>query len=147
MSITRREFLETAVLGSVAAGMSVASHGGMPARLLGKTGARVSILAMGCGSRFLMYKEEDKALEALKRALDLGVTYLDTSDDYGSDHLSEERIGKVLKGRRPSLFLATKISNRDGSQTGSHRRREPQALAGGADRPSAYPQPARPRRS
>jgi predicted aldo/keto reductase-like oxidoreductase len=117
MSITRREFLETAMLGSVAVGMDLVPHGGMPTRILGKTGARVSILAMGCGSRFLRYKEEDKALEALEHALDLGVTYLDTSDDYGSDHLSEERIGKVLKGRRPSLFLATKVTSRDGSQT------------------------------
>ena len=49
---------------------------------------------MGGGSRFLMYKEEDKALEALNRAFDLGITYMDTAFGYGNG-LSEERVGKV----------------------------------------------------
>ena len=42
---------------------------GMPMRTLGKTGARVSILAFGSGSRFLAYKEEDKALAAMSSAI------------------------------------------------------------------------------
>jgi len=53
--------------------------------VLGRTGARVSILAMGTGSRFLTYKEEDKAIEAVQRALDLGITYIDSADDYGKE--------------------------------------------------------------
>ncbi len=71
--------------------------GRLPTRVLGKTGVRVSILAMGGGSRFLMYKEEDKALEALNRAFDLGITYMDTAFGYGNG-LSEERVGKVDEG-------------------------------------------------
>jgi len=88
----------------------------MPARVLGKTGARVSILAFGCGSRFLKY-DEDQAAEALTRALDSGINYLDTADDYGKNHLSEQRVGKTLKGRRQGIFLATKLSSRDGEQS------------------------------
>ena len=61
---------------------------------------KVPILAFGCGSRFLMYEDEDKALEALNRAIDLGVTYLDTAYAYG-DGKSETRVGKVMAARRP----------------------------------------------
>ena len=112
MSISRREFLETAAAGSLAAGSLMAdSSAGMPTRVLGKTGARVSILAMGGGSRFLQY-EEDQAAEAVHKALDLGVTYIDTCDDYGKDHLSERRIGAAIKGRRDRIFLATKVTTR-----------------------------------
>jgi len=84
--------------------------------VLGKTGARVSILAMGGGSRFLMYRQDDQAVEAVHKALDLGITYIDTADDY-SNHLSERRIGMGLKGRRNGVFLATKLTNRDGAQS------------------------------
>ena len=65
MSISRREFLETTALSGIAmtaAGAEVDKKTGMPMRVLGKTGARVSILAFGSGSRWLAYKEEDKAL-------------------------------------------------------------------------------------
>lgn len=115
MSLSRREFIAaTAAAGSLTAR---ASEGQMPTRVLGKTGARVSILAFGAGSRFLSYKDEDQALAAATKALDSGITYVDTSDDYGRDHLSEQRIGKVLRGRRDSVFLATKLSNRDGGES------------------------------
>src|SRR5438105_12949254 len=85
----------------------------LPHRVLGRTGASVSILAFGCGSRFLMYAEEDKALEALNRALDLGITYLDTAFAYGNG-LSETRVGKVMATRRREVFLATKVPERNG---------------------------------
>lgn len=117
MGISRREFLEVSALGSIAAtSLSAAGKSEIPTRVLGKTGARVSILAMGGGSRFLMYKEEDEALAAAQRALDLGITYIDSSDDYGKNHLSEQRIGKALKGRRKGVFVATKLSNRNGDE-------------------------------
>uniref|UniRef100_Q022Y6 Aldo/keto reductase n=1 Tax=Solibacter usitatus (strain Ellin6076) TaxID=234267 RepID=Q022Y6_SOLUE len=118
MSITRRRFLETAAVTGIAAGTLAADPGktALPTRVLGKTGVRVSILAFGTGSRFLMYKEEDAALEALTRALDSGITYIDTADEYGKGHLAEQRVGKVLKGRRDSVFLATKVSPRDGAE-------------------------------
>jgi len=118
MSISRREFLGTTALGATAGPLLAAKNDkpAMPSRILGKTGARVSILAFGSGSRFLKY-EDDPAVEALTRALDSGVTYVDTADDYGKEHRSEMLVGKALKGRRQGLFVATKLSNRDGAQS------------------------------
>ena len=119
MSISRRRFIESTALGGIAAGVTNAAKSDnnhkLPTRVLGKTGARVSILAFGGGSRFLMYKEEDKALEAVNRALDLGITYMDTAFGYGNG-LSEERIGKVMKTRRKGVFVATKINKRPGDE-------------------------------
>src|SRR5215469_16216793 len=83
----------------------------LPTRTLGRTGAKVSILAFGCGSRFLMYRDEDSATAILNRALDLGITYLDTAYAYG-DGESEIRVGKVMATRRKEVWLATKIPDR-----------------------------------
>ncbi|HLK63396.1 MAG TPA: aldo/keto reductase [Bryobacteraceae bacterium] len=101
----------------LAAGALRAGPGGgaMPTRELGMTGAKVSILAMGGGSRLLSYNDE-QGVAAVKKALDLGITYIDTADDYGN-HQSERRIGMALKGRRNGIFLATKLTNRDGAQS------------------------------
>jgi predicted aldo/keto reductase-like oxidoreductase len=119
MSISRRRFLEGAAIGGIAAGVSNAAKidkdHKLPTRALGKTGVHVSVLAFGGGSRFLMYKDEDKALEAVNRALDLGINYMDTAYGYG-DGLSEERIGKVMKTRRKGVFVATKINKRNGDE-------------------------------
>ncbi len=120
MSKNRREFLEglAATGAALSCGLTAAAEPApLPTRILGKTGARVSILAMGAGSRFLMYKDEAGAIEAARKALDSGITYIDTSDDYGENHLSEHRIGKALKGRRQGIFLATKLSNRNGAES------------------------------
>jgi predicted aldo/keto reductase-like oxidoreductase len=117
MSLSRRRFLEGTTVGvaAVGTGLKAQAKGVLPTRVLGKTGARVSILAMGGGSRFLMYKDEDKALEALNKAFDLGITYMDTAYGYG-DGKSEERVGKVMKDRRKGIFLATKINKRKGDE-------------------------------
>src|SRR5574341_2600261 len=115
MSISRREFLESAALGGLAAAAAAADGNALPRRALGKTGEQVTILAMGCGSRFLMYKQEDKALEALNKAIDLGIRYLDTAYSYGNGQ-SEERVGKVMKSRRKEVFLATKVNKRNGDE-------------------------------
>ena len=120
MNIRRRDFLATtAALAGAGPSTLTAATGAatIPTRVLGRTGARVSILAFGTGSRFLMYKEEDKALEALGKALDSGITYIDTADDYGKEHLAEQRVGKAIKGRRDKIFVATKLSNRDGAES------------------------------
>ncbi len=120
MSFTRRRFLEGVAAAGAAwpiVGKLDAETNALPTRTLGKTGARVSILAMGGGSRYLMYKDEDAALEAATKALDAGITYIDSADDYGRDHLSERRLGKVLKGRRSGIFVATKLSSRNGAES------------------------------
>lgn len=115
--ISRRQFLEI----GTAAGAGVLllndiSHAsttkdGLPSRTLGRTGARVSILAFGCGSRFLMYKDEESAQAILNHAIDLGISYLDTAYAYG-DGESETRVGKVMAKRRKEVWLATKIPDR-----------------------------------
>src|SRR5919201_85712 len=119
-NLSRRRFLEDIGLGT-AAGASFwllkdiaqaePAKEPLPSRTLGRTSAKVSILAFGCGSRFLMYQEEEKALAALNRAIDLGITYLDTAYAYG-DGKSESRVGQVMASRRKEVWLATKIPDR-----------------------------------
>jgi predicted aldo/keto reductase-like oxidoreductase len=120
MSISRRGFLGTgAALGSLATEQlgkaEPVQKAVLPTRILGRTGARVSILAFGGGSRFLAYQDDDKAVEALNHALDLGVTYVDTAYAYGAGK-SETRVGRVMATRRKEVFLATKMQERDGEK-------------------------------
>lgn len=114
--ISRRQFLEIGTaLGTGMLLLKDTAAGNdknvLPSRALGRTGARVSILAFGCGSRFLMYKDEESATAILNRAIDLGITYLDTAYAYG-DGQSETRVGKVMASRRKDVWLATKIPDR-----------------------------------
>ena len=114
MSISRRRFLESSAFAAlVAATGHAAEPGKIPTRLLGATGVRISVIGMGGGSRFLSYKQEDAALDAMNRAIDAGVTYIDTAYNYGSG-LSETRVGKIMATRRKEVFLATKIGQRKG---------------------------------
>jgi predicted aldo/keto reductase-like oxidoreductase len=117
MSISRRQFLESSALTGIAAS-SRNAHAAekMPTRILGKTGVRISIVGIGTGSRFLLNKDEDSAIESVQKGLDLGINFIDTADAYGRNHQSETRVGKAIKGRRDGLFLATKLSERDGNE-------------------------------
>ncbi len=119
--LSRRKFLEKVGLGAAAGvGYTLLSDisqarplapSALPHRTLGRTGAQVSILAFGCGSRFLMYKDEGEASAVLNHAIDSGITYLDTAYAYG-DGASDTRVGKVLATRRKDVWLATKIPDR-----------------------------------
>jgi predicted aldo/keto reductase-like oxidoreductase len=110
--MNRRQFLEAVAVGLVATpALGSLPPGKLPTRALGRTGLRVPILGFGSGSRFLMYKDEDKAIEAVNHAIDLGITYIDTAHAYG-DGKSEERIGRVMATRRKEVTLATKIPAR-----------------------------------
>jgi aryl-alcohol dehydrogenase-like predicted oxidoreductase len=118
--VSRREFLERSGLavGAVAAmpalppGIAIdpAATPKLPHRTLGRTGVSVSILAFGCGSRFLMYPE-DQASAVLEKAIDSGIDYFDTAESYG-DGESERRVGRVMATRRKDVFLATKVPTR-----------------------------------
>jgi aryl-alcohol dehydrogenase-like predicted oxidoreductase len=115
-TVSRRRFLETSsrALGAAAALPALPALAGtaaLPRRVLGRTGVPVSILAFGCGSRFLMYEDLDDSLTVLNRAIDSGINYLDTAVSYG-DGKSETRVGMVMKTRRKEVFLATKMPNR-----------------------------------
>jgi uncharacterized protein len=112
MDITRRRFLEAAAVGAaIVPSLGAGDTPRIPTRPFGKTGLEVSILGFGSGSRFLMYKDEDKALEALSRAIDLGIIYIDTAASYG-DGKSEERVGRLMPARRKEVVLATKLPGR-----------------------------------
>jgi predicted aldo/keto reductase-like oxidoreductase len=114
--MNRRQFFSRLLAGAVASPLVAApAPPKLPQRTLGRTGIKVPILGFGSGSRFLMYQDEDKALEALNHAIDLGITYIDTAHSYG-DGKSEERVGRVLATRRKEVTLATKIPGRTADQ-------------------------------
>jgi aryl-alcohol dehydrogenase-like predicted oxidoreductase len=117
--MNRREFLGTIGIGLAALPiMASAKPAKLPTRLFGRTGLKVPILGFGSGSRFLMYEEEDRALEALEHAIALGIRYIDTAHAYGNGK-SEERIGRLMPSRRKDVILATKIPGRKADQARS----------------------------
>ena len=79
---------------------------------LGSQGAIVSRMGLGCMGMSEFYGDRNDAESAatILRALDLGVTFLDTADTYGIGD-NEELVGKTIQGRRYEVFLATKFAN------------------------------------
>ena len=82
----------------------------MKTRTLGPNGPEVSAIGLGCMGMSAFYGGGDEAqsIAVIHRALDLGVTLLDTAEMYGP-HTNEVLVGKALKGRRDQAFLATKF--------------------------------------
>jgi aryl-alcohol dehydrogenase-like predicted oxidoreductase len=82
----------------------------MKSRTLGPDGPRVSALGLGCMgmSDFYAGRDDRESTRTIRRALDLGVTFLDTADMYGP-HTNEELVGRAIAGRRDQVFLATKF--------------------------------------
>ena len=94
----------------------------MDMRTLGRAGIEVSPVGFGCwaiGGPFsnpagepLGWGEvdDDESVRAIRRAVELGVTFFDTADVYGAGH-SERVLGKALEGRRDQVVIATKWGN------------------------------------
>ncbi len=89
----------------------------MQKRTLGRTGPNVSSLevsALGLGcmgmSEFYGSTDEQESVNVIHRALDLGLTFFDTADMYGSGH-NEELLGRALRNRRHEAVIATKFGN------------------------------------
>jgi aryl-alcohol dehydrogenase-like predicted oxidoreductase len=82
----------------------------LPTRSLGASGLEVGAIGLGCMSFSGVYGgfEGHDPDEVIGRALDLGVTLLDTADVYGP-HTSERVVGKAIAGRREGVVLATKF--------------------------------------
>jgi aryl-alcohol dehydrogenase-like predicted oxidoreductase len=85
----------------------------VPTRTLGRTGPTVSAEGLGCMGMSFAYGTPDRAeAEAtLARALDLGITFLDTADMYGRGH-NEQLVGEAIASRRDEVVLATKFGIR-----------------------------------
>lgn len=82
----------------------------IPIRPLGSQGLRVSTQGLGCMSMSGVYGEpgdEAESVATIHRALDLGITLLDTANIYGRGH-NETVVGKALAGRRDEAVIATK---------------------------------------
>ena len=97
----------------------------MQHRKLGRNGPSVSAIGFGCMSIGIgetytsSARSDDDAVALIHRALDLGVTLLDTADVYGD---SERQVGKALRGRRDGVTLATKFGF--ATNIGANARRE-----------------------
>lgn len=86
----------------------------MEYRTLGRTGWNISSIgfgAWGIGGDAWGQTDDKSSLDALRRALDLGVNFIDTADVYGDGH-SERLIAQVLKERREQIIVATKAGRR-----------------------------------
>lgn len=79
---------------------------------LGSQGAIVSRMGLGCMgmSEFYGGRDDAESEATILRALDLGVTFLDTADAYGIGD-NEELVGRAIRPRRNEVFLATKFAN------------------------------------
>src|SRR5262245_19924049 len=100
----------------------------MEQRRLGAEGLVVSAMGLGCMgmSEFYGGRDDAESLVTIDRALELGITFLDTADVYGP-YTNEELVGKAIRGRRDKVVLATKFGNvrgADGSWVGLNGRPE-----------------------
>jgi aryl-alcohol dehydrogenase-like predicted oxidoreductase len=93
-------------------------------RKLGRSGLSVSLVGLGCNN-FGGRIDLEASRKVVHRALDLGITLLDTADIYGNRGGSEECLGKILGDRRKDVVLATKFGmamSDDGKKQGGSRR-------------------------
>ncbi len=93
----------------------------METRKLGTQGLAVPALGLGCMGMSEFYKGADnqESIATIHRAIELGVTLLDTADMYGP-FKNEELVGRAIKGKRDRIVLATKFGNVRG-EDGSFR--------------------------
>ena len=94
----------------------------MEYRQLGHSGLKVSAVGLGTNN-FGARIDEESSIRVVKQAVEDGINFLDTADSYGRG-VSEERIGKALKGIRKDVLITTKVANPVGdgpNQRGSSR--------------------------
>jgi aryl-alcohol dehydrogenase-like predicted oxidoreductase len=84
----------------------------MEQRTLGSQGLRVSAIGLGCMVMSKSYwpADEQESVATIRRALDLGITLLDSADMYGP-FTNERLVGRAIAGRRDEVVVATKFGN------------------------------------
>ena len=118
MSLNRREFIKlsaatTAALSLGTLSLNAEPKNGMPHRVLGKTGLKVSLLTIGGHTIGVERLSEQESIKIMRTAIDEGVNFFDNAWDY-HDGRSEERMGKALMdGYRDKIILMTKHHGRD----------------------------------
>ena len=86
----------------------------MEKRNLGKSDLKVSIAGLGCNN-FGWFLDKEKSLEVISAALDAGINFFDTANNYGFPPGESERIlGEAFRGRRDSVIIATKVGDKVG---------------------------------
>ena len=88
----------------------------MRTRTLGRTGLEVSELgygAWGIGRSMWIGAEDDESLRALRRAIELGVNFVDTALGYGDGH-SEQLVGEAVRASSETVHVATKVPPKNG---------------------------------
>ena len=97
----------------------------MEQRELGTNGLTVSALGLGCMGMTWAYgaSDSDESIATIHRAIELGVTFLDTAELYGP-HTNEELLGRALAGRRDQVTIATKFGVRLGADGTAGRWRD-----------------------
>lgn len=83
------------------------STGESPRRSFGRTGVEVSAIGLG-GYHIGVPKDEQEAIRIIHEAMDAGITFMDNAWEY-NDGVSEQRLGKALRGRRDQAFVMTKV--------------------------------------
>jgi aryl-alcohol dehydrogenase-like predicted oxidoreductase len=123
--ISRRQFIQQSSLAAAtitAGGLAYScknpksgmSNKGMPLRVFGKTGEKISILGYGCGSQFMRMPDGEWE-KSMEYAFEQGINYFDTAATYGKDdpEPSEIRVGRFIPSIRKEIFLLTKMRERE----------------------------------
>jgi uncharacterized protein len=121
MDLNRRNFMKLSAAGAaamLAATATAETRNGIPYRVLGRTGEKVSLLGIGGYHMAVDSLSEEDSIRLVRTAMDEGVNFLDNAWEY-HDGRSETRMGKALKdGYREKAFLMTKVlaRSREGAQ-------------------------------
>jgi len=119
--ITRRDFIKkTGVITALAlSGISISNaedkgKTNIPKRILGRTGVKVSTLALGMGPIGISRMAQPDAERLINLCIDLGINYIDVAPTYGD---GEEKLSPIMKQRRKEVFLVTKVEeiSKDGA--------------------------------
>jgi diketogulonate reductase-like aldo/keto reductase len=107
----------------------------MEHRPFGSAGREVAVI--GQGTWQMERRDKTRAVEALRRGLDLGMTHIDTAEMYGSGE-TEEIVGEAIRGRRDEVFLVSKVMPQNASSAGTIAACERSLRRLGTDRLDCY---------